>query len=60
MDIKESFYQVKAVVLGNYAVGKTTFINTFVAQEPYHEAKGTLIIDLHYIKMENSHGKPSI
>ena len=51
MEREENFYQFRAVVLGNYAVGKTTFINTFVAQEPYHETKGTLIIDLHYIKM---------
>ena len=60
MEREENFYQIRAVVLGNYAVGKTTFINTFVAQEPYHETKGTLIIDLHYIKMENSNGNPSI
>jgi small GTP-binding protein len=26
MDNKGNFYQVKAVVLGNYAVGKTTFM----------------------------------
>ena len=60
MDQKENLYQVKAVVLGNYAVGKTTFVNTYVSQKPYNESKGTLVADVHYIKMNNSHGKPSI
>ena len=60
MDKKENLYLVKGVVLGNYAVGKTTFVNTYISQKPYHESKGTLVKDIQYIKMTNSHGKPSI
>jgi GTPase SAR1 family protein len=60
MDKEENLYLVKAVVLGNYAVGKTTFVNTYVSQKPYHEPKGTLVADIQYIKINNSHGNPSI
>jgi small GTP-binding protein len=60
MDNKESFYQVKAVVLGNYAVGKTTLMMTYVDQQPYYESKGTLVWDMQHRSMENSHGKKTI
>jgi GTPase SAR1 family protein len=60
MDNKQNFYQVKAVVLGNYAVGKTTFMMTYIDQKPYHESKGTLVWDIQHRNMENSHGKPTI
>ena len=60
MDNKQNFYQVKAVVLGNYAVGKTTFMMTYVDQEPYYESKGTLVWDIQHRSMENSHGEQTI
>jgi small GTP-binding protein len=60
MEREENFYLVRAVVVGNYAVGKTTFVNTFAAQEPYYESKATLLEDILYINMDNSHGKKSI
>ena len=60
MDNKGNFYQVKAVVLGNYAVGKTTFMQTFIEQKPYIESIGTLVWDVKYRYLDNSNGQPSI
>ena len=60
MDNKGNFYQVKAVVLGNYAVGKTTFMQTFIEQKPFFESIGTLVWDVKYRYLDNSNGQPSI
>jgi GTPase SAR1 family protein len=60
MDNKGNLYFVKAIVLGNYAVGKTTFMMTYIEQEPYYESKGTLVWDVQHRTMNNSNAQPSI
>ncbi len=60
MNKMDNLYHIKVLILGNYAVGKTTFMMTYVGQKPYYESKGTIVWDLQLHKMDNSLGQTSI